>query len=195
MRKRIELVTIVVVGIIAACGGQVQGTHRECPSDPSNASCSSGDTCSLSVPGCNGQTSAVSCSCENGYFACPDIGIACPPTTPPSPADCTGVTPGAACGSEGQSCPNTQFPKCGDVVYPCTCTNSRWQCPQPTCPQCADPKTIHAGANCGGQGPMSCPGTDECGGQGICTCMGPSWIWYCSGGCVDGGGPPDASTD
>jgi hypothetical protein len=177
---------VVGIGIVAACGGQVQKQKQECPHDFYQASCSQGDECSMTISGC-GQTSEVTCSCSQGQFACPDIGIGCPPPNPPNPGQCIGVTNGGACSNEGQSCPNMNAPKCGDVVSPCTCTGGSWQCPQEKCPQCPDPKSVQAGGNCGGQGPASCPGTDSCGNPSQCFCMGPNWIWYCSSGCAEGG--------
>lgn len=103
-------------------------------------------------------------------------------------------TQGAICTTEGLSCPEFGPPKCGDVGAPCLCTNGRWQCQEPKCAQCPDPKTVQAGGNCGGQGPLTCPGTDSCGQPSICSCAGPTWYWDCNSGCADGG-VADAKAD
>jgi hypothetical protein len=180
-----------VIAVIAACGGHVEGENdvKPCPTDMSRSSCSNNQRCALPTQGCRG-TTTITCDCVNGDWACPDIGIACPPDDPPPPNQtCGDIGPGGFCSSPGQVCYSGLMPKCGNGPTRCTCTGGVWACDEPKCPKCPSPSAVIEGQSCGGSGPNSCQGIDSCGDPTLCFCMGPQWTWSCQStqGCADGG--------
>src|SRR5574340_1258798 len=109
-----RVLACLLAAVFAACGGAIEGqndNHKN-KSDPplcssSQQSCSQGDSCLMIVPGCPGEPSSeISCACADGYFACPDIGRACPAPEPPTePCGFAGrVSNGEACSAKGVTC-------------------------------------------------------------------------------------------
>jgi hypothetical protein len=177
------------VGIVAACGGAVQG-------DPQcgdvSLSCSNGARCIQNVDDCGPRT--FSCTCASSQWQCEHVDCV-HPTPTPTTCPVGGAHNGDACSIKGMDCQPAEIPKCGDAYPPCTCDGSKFVCQQFKCPPCPDPSTVKDGESCLNAGIYSnCPGFDACGDATTCTCV-PSGgnLWHCGGTCTNDGGPIDAS--
>jgi hypothetical protein len=137
-------VATLFVATVFACGGAIEGQNKkEIPSCSDVSTCSSGDTCKMSIRGCPNQAPiVVTCSCSGGSFACPDIGAPLCDDPPVEPCGFAGrVTPGDSCplNTKGYRCESNVQIACFPPAPPieCTCDGSQWVCDLP--PKCGPP--------------------------------------------------------
>jgi hypothetical protein len=202
--RRTVLLFLAPAFAVLACGGRVDDIQSDrCPApDQVNqaAACAvDGMTCSSSqaaIDPCTGQsTGQLQCSCAGGAWSC-DVSYGCDHPPPQCPA-MSSVDDGAACPSEGLSCPSAQsYTDCDGAVHDVQCicggpqSGLAWTCetsppcimdagPPPPPPSCPDPSTVHGDGHCAQEG-QQCPGNpQECSGATFYDafqCEGGYWV-------------------
>ncbi len=219
--RRLARLAPLAAATLVACGGSIvkvgpadaggDGPVETCP-DPSvvgsAASCSvAGQSCAGSVQvsfcGGTGAFTSVDCTCGDGIWQCPDVGVGAGcPAQPTCPAQAD-VTPGGECGVDPTLSCNSNVPitDCSGAVVgylACSCLSSAWNCAMslPVCPEdagpgCPPPDSTYAGQACAYYA-TTCGGDPQtCGGATLydaLQCSAGVWTVAAATTCdVDGG--------